>query len=144
MTNEEQTLTEFLQSQYSEERLLFLLAHAESGRLAYVSCCCFIGVVTADHALKGEIADGCKNPAFGKHVIAARKLPGGYMAETAYAQLGEVEFIIDADKAMSAGLAAPDRDAYRRAKLIPLIRAEIERRERERSSSESLETVLSV
>ncbi|MCI0526562.1 MAG: hypothetical protein L0Y56_03795, partial [Nitrospira sp.] len=46
-------LRAYMQQHYSDEKLAALLAHARDGKLAYHSCCCFIGIATADHALRG-------------------------------------------------------------------------------------------
>jgi hypothetical protein len=40
-----QALRAFMQQHYTDERLAMLLAHAESGKLSFTSCCCFIGVL---------------------------------------------------------------------------------------------------
>lgn len=109
MTNE-QIVSGYMTKYYTDERLSWLLAHAESGALSFWSCCCFIGIPSSDHALRGEI-EGFKGQ-IGTHYDTMRR---GYMwdeagiAERAYRSLG-------------------DTDAERRAKLIPLIRAEMERR----------------
>ncbi len=46
-----QIIRDFMKTNYSDERLAMLLAHAQSGKLAFNSCCCFVGVSTAQHAL---------------------------------------------------------------------------------------------
>src|SRR6202021_4042065 len=77
----------FMQNHYTDERLAQLLAHAQDGKLNYVSCCCFIGVVTADHAVQEGF------PAIGNigttvdHYWAAKRLPGAQEAESSYGGL---------------------------------------------------------
>jgi hypothetical protein len=105
-----QAIVNFLQNHYSDEKLAALLAHAEDGKLSMWSCCCFVGIPTARHALNGELGEGVLR---GTHLDAGRKLSGAYKAETEFFNLGN------------------DRD--RRAKLIPLIREEIARREQIRA-----------
>lgn len=120
MTYEEEVVSSFLREQYSDERLAALLAHAEDGRLSYMSCCCFLGTANADHALQGYDVFASD------HLSLARMLPGGEEAETAYLSLG----IPDDDILGSEETA----DRLRRAALIPLIKAEMTRRDRERSA----------
>lgn len=103
----------FLQCNYSDERLAMLLAHAQSGRLAYNSCCCFVGVATANH---GALASK-GTPEYGMdlgHLSDALALPGGVNAELAYRYFGGFD----------------SSDEVRRRRLIPMIRAEIWRRDR--------------
>lgn len=120
MTNEE-IITRFLRrpeegGAYTDERLAMLLAHAQDGKLAFYSCCCLIGIPTADHPLCSEM----EKP---YHSIAARRtLPNAEAAEGAFARLG-----VDA-RAADQSDEADDQRA--RTKLIPLIEAEMERRQR--------------
>ena len=103
----------FLQRNYSDERLAMLLAHAQSGRLVYESCCCFIGVATANHgALAGEGEMRHMN-----HLSDALALPGAVNAELAYRYL----------PGLTTGQL--EADEIRRRRLIPMIRAEIWRRD---------------
>lgn len=54
----------FMRNHYTDERLAMLLAHARDGKLAYVTCCCFVGIPTADHALRtdGEMDEQTNHP----------------------------------------------------------------------------------
>jgi hypothetical protein len=108
---EVENIRNFLAANYSDERLAALLAHTESGRLSYYSCCCLVGIPTATHALlgAGAYAPNCED----SHVWTGRSLPFGQEAELEFMRLGE-------------------HDATRRALLLPLIREEITRRETER------------
>ncbi len=99
---------------WTDEKLCALLAHAESGRLIYTSCCCLIGVATADHAL-GSLDE---HPGNVGHYQRARLLPYAVRAEAAYHYL------------------ALYNDASRRRILRPIIRAELKRRELVRIKSE--------
>ena len=113
-----QAVRQFLRTAYTDERLAWLLAHARSGKLAYRSCCCLVGVVTAPHALQEEsrIFDSIH-----PHYLMAKRLPGAQEAERAYCALGYLG---------NSWLSSP-REGLRRRRLIPLILAEIRRREGE-------------
>lgn len=102
-----QVIRGFLQSAYSDERLAMLLAHAQSGKLSFTSCCCFIGVATADHPLRGQVSFTQMTD----HLFRAAALPLGRDANDAYRLLG-------------------DSDQERIVRLIPSIRAEMKRRDR--------------
>lgn len=128
MTNE-QIITNFLRTEYSDSDLAAALAHAQDGKLSYYSCCCLRGIPSANHALRGVINTGEQ---FGPATEHASHDPAlfdlvrsdRYMeADEAYLQLGSP---IDDDWQAA--------DARRRARLIPLIEAEISRRESERAS----------
>lgn len=93
----------FLRKHYSDARLVELLQHCQDGKFAFRSCCCFIGIATADHELQGFTEKLPDNwPA---HLEIARELPGAPAAE---------DFIFRLEN-----------DTERRAYLIPLIEAEI-------------------
>jgi|HubBroStandDraft_6_1064221.scaffolds.fasta_scaffold37694_8 hypothetical protein len=100
---------------YTDERLAMLLAHAQEGRLAFHSCCCFIGVTTADHALQPQVIFDLSEP-FYSHYRAAEQIPGAFRAERSFQLLGRND------------------DAKRRRILIPMIRAEFHRRSSMRRS----------
>lgn len=107
---------------YSDQQLAALLAHARDGKLAYQSCCCFISIPTADHALRSELN-------FGKvigtgHYQIAMELSGANSAEAAFLYLGEHVVIHDDWKS---------DDKVRRRILIPMVLAEMRRRERSRA-----------
>jgi hypothetical protein len=112
----------FMQAHYTDERLSWLLAHARSGKLAYNSCCCFIGIPTSPHALVGERkgADWSnllrrmveENPDQVNHHQGSRQWLGGRQAELAYCSL------------------VKDGDERGRRILIPMILAEMRRRDR--------------
>ena|SRR5580693_5702485 len=119
-----QPIREFMQNHYSDERLAALLAHARDGKLSYMSCCCFIGCSNADHALIGGYFSDDTISGSPLHLFDARILPGAFEAEKAYNQL------------WIKGAFPVDRDAKRRRILIPMIRAEMKRREHIRQQSE--------
>jgi hypothetical protein len=103
-------IEQFLREQYSDEKLAALLAHAEDGKLSFGSCCCFIGVATANHALQGSnFREVWATPAI-SHLSLARRLPYGSEAEDEFGDLGR-------------------DNQERREAIIPLIRAEIARRD---------------
>jgi len=118
-----EAIKQYMREYYDDEHLAMLLAHAEDGKLTYHSCCCFIGVSTADHALKESCsvdaphyyaAKGMKKSLW--HKIPALKDPLRYNV----AVQAEQEFVY-------CGIGS-DRDAVRRSILIPLIREEMARR----------------
>lgn len=96
----------FMQAHYTDERLSQLLAHAQEGKLNFFSCCCFIGVATADHALQMNLSSGGDN---GEHYWRAKRLPGAREAEGGFRQFARA-------------------DGLRRRILIPMIRTEMKRR----------------
>jgi hypothetical protein len=110
----------FMRDQYTDARLAQLLDHARDGQLAYNSCCCFIGITTADHELAGA-----GNYTGWEHYGKASCLPYAYLAERAFNILGR-----------------GNSNERRRALIIPLIKAEIRRRMRAEESPESRESRL--
>jgi hypothetical protein len=104
LRNAKQNVREFLQKAYTDERLAMLLAHAQSGQLSYSSCCCVIGVTTATHALRGRY-DDYQQP----HYFEARNRFGANGGS--FVDFG-------------------GSDERRRRVLIPMIRAEMRRRDR--------------
>ncbi len=95
---------------WTDEKLCALLAHAES-ILSFNSCCCLIGVATADHALKGK-TDSWWAP----HYHLAQDLPLAPDAHHAFCSLPEFPSL-------------PDADVIRNRILRPIIKAELRRRE---------------
>lgn len=123
-------IRQFMQSHYSDERLAWLLAHARSGKLVYHSCCCFVGIVNADHAL---LARG--GGIVGDHLLRARYLPGAVEAEAAYYKL----FLIGLRRKWNETgkvMLMDERcyDTLRRRILIPMVKAEMRRRSRTREA----------
>lgn len=106
-------LRSFIREHYTDQKLTEVLAHAQDGKLSYFSCCCFIGVVTADHALKGEARHNNYS-----HYLVAQELHGSVQAEFAYAHLSQGAGSYEA------------KDPLRRKRLIPILRAEMKRREK--------------
>jgi hypothetical protein len=122
-------IRQFLRNAYGDERLAWLLAHTRNGKLAYQSCCCLIGVATADHALQNK-AD-VNRPA-AAHYHLARKFAGAIEAEQAYWELGY----------LGRSRSAQSSDELRRRRLIPLILSEMRRRQRVRDLGEQLDPTL--
>ncbi len=121
LREQKQAIRAFLRTPvWTEEKLWALLAHAQD-KLSMWSCCCLIGVATADHALK------CQNHKVGEHwwhYHQAYELPLAKEAELAFLQLGG-----------NRGLCGPQGDPYyadalRRRQIRPIIRAELRRRSR--------------
>lgn len=123
MKSNEQILTEYMRQNYSDQKLAELLAFAEDGKLSYSSCCCFVGVPTANHSLM-SMADAA-SASDCDHYQSAIAIPEAPVAERAFRTLA-----VD-----SADGSSEERDAERRARLIPLIYAEIKRRDDLKSES---------
>lgn len=85
MPNEE-IISSFLQTAYTDERLAALLAHAQDGKLSYWSCCCFIGIPTAVHALRGHM--GSVTASMMPHYEEACEMPNAEEAEGAFLEIG--------------------------------------------------------
>jgi hypothetical protein len=111
--NRKQILRKFMADHYSDERLAMLLAHAQEGKLNFHSCCCFIGIPNADHALQS----GFSYELGFKHYIKSWDLNGARQAEHDFCGLGNTE-------------------QARRRILIPMVCAEIKRRDRARYQKE--------
>ncbi len=119
-------IVKFLQTAYTDEHLAALLAHAQAEpgedparKLSFFSCCCFIGVPNAPHALRGyvpEFAQGRVLPAGSTHHQSVR-------LSSKLAADAEEEFFF-----------LGNTDAERRERLVPLIEDEIVRREQARES----------
>jgi hypothetical protein len=92
--------------------LAALLAHAQDGRLGFNTCCCLVGSRTAPHALRDAAEEGEFFIGDAAHLLSARLLPGAVAAEEAFFALCF--------------------DGRRRRVLIPMIKAELRRRERAR------------
>ncbi len=105
------TARAFLREQYSDTNLTKALDHMRAGNFSFTSCCCFIGLVTADHALRNYTMIWQVN-----HYYAAKCRPGADAAEAAVAVLGR--------KSQSAAIY----DDLLRRRLIPMILFEIKRR----------------
>lgn len=119
-----QTIRAFMRANYTDERLAWLLAYAREGKLAYYSCCCFIGIPTSDHSLKG-VSD---YTTIDHYMTSSLHLVGAGPANAAYANLGNGRYdgIFPASHdRLDSGIA----DARRIRILIPIIRAEQRRRE---------------
>jgi hypothetical protein len=112
----------FLRTAYTNERLAWLLVHARSGKLAYQSCCCLVGLPTADHALAGKMSS--KQISKSRHYWIAKAFLGAAEAEWAFYRLGLIR---------RAGLDSSDE--LRRRRLIPMVLAEIWRRARKKDRS---------
>jgi hypothetical protein len=132
--DDEQIIANFLKrpeqgGAYTDERLAMLLAHAEDGKLAYVSCCCLTGITTADHPPRGKMS--MMGVMLNQHWRDSKDADGWLEVDDAYHAFG-----MDAD-----GRLMDNDDELRRMRLIPLIKAEISRRESLRTQSETSELV---
>jgi len=126
-----QVIRKFMRENYSDDRLAQLLAHAQEGKLNYFSCCCFVGVHDAKHALRTR-----KDTDWEGHEVAIFS-PCKREASTAYGQLVPLE----GEKVIQTSDAS---DLPRRRILIPMIKAEMKRRSLLREGKELgvlLETV---
>lgn len=117
----------FMQEHYTDENVAALLAHMRDGKFSFYSCCCFIGIPTANHALRSE----CSHLGI-RHYDVAKKLHGADLAEIALAEVGNVTANYD------------ERDRIINRFLLPMVRAEIRRRDRERAAIVEEQSVGSV
>src|SRR6266478_447632 len=91
LKSHKQTIRAFLRTEvWAEEKLCALLAHAED-KLSMWSCCCLIGVATANHPLRGRIPlishrDNNSHLDYA-HLGNAWYLPCALAAETAFQRL---------------------------------------------------------
>lgn len=102
-------IRDWMAANYTDAKLVELLDHARAGKLAFLSCCCFIGIPTATHELQEENMLVLPDVPI-DHYYKAENLPGSKAAEKSY-----------------HGLAIGD-DPLRRRILIPMVLAEIRRR----------------
>lgn len=107
LKKDKQTLRQFMREQYTDGRLVQLLDMARGGQLKFMSCCCFIGIVTENHHADQTLSGG--------HLAAARRIPGAVEAEDAFMYLSERWF---------------QSDVTRRKLIIPMVLAELRRRGR--------------
>jgi hypothetical protein len=103
-----------LRKNFTNQVLADLLAHTQDGKLSYCSCCCLRGFYTADHPYMGENSHW-----FGGHYMLAND-PAAVNAAPAYSELGGGQRFKDLTGA----------DNLRRRILIPMILAEMRRRDR--------------
>jgi hypothetical protein len=115
---------------YSDERLAALLAHAQSGRLHFQSCCCFIGSINATHPLriKFEGDNWFSHP----HLKLARQDEIGQRAELAFKEL-----LLEAGwQYSSGGPLTEDIMSYGRRIVVALCKSEFKQREWARKKAE--------
>jgi hypothetical protein len=103
-----QVIRAYMRSHYSDQNLADALCHARDGKLTHNSCCCFVGLPSADHALR----------------VAGEKF-GGHLGFDANSDPASLAFCFLAGSAL--GRSA---DVTRRRRLIPMLLAEMRRRER--------------
>ena len=101
----------YLQTQYSDTNLTEILDHARSGGLAHYSCCCVAGLPFRQHAGLSGIETMLNHEPLYLDVL------NGAAVSLAFSWLAGAEVI-------------PDPDALRRLRIIPMVLAEIRRRNR--------------
>ncbi len=130
-----QTIRGFMRSAYSDDKLVELLTHARAGLLTVRSCCCFIGILAADHDLKGELPQEViyeiQNDTH--YAIARDSHAGSLIAEAAFCRLGGIHATIHS---FNASLA--------QKRIIPMVKAEIHRRMRVSASVAPVEVMVSL
>ncbi len=125
-----QDIRNFLVWSMGDEELTMTLAHAQSGKLSFHSCCCLVGMATikcAGHAPRGIVVRDPTYDVMGEpHYLLAKQLPGARVAEKAYRNLGDTS------------------DGQRLRILIPILLAEIRRRDRVKKANgvQALELVM--
>lgn len=133
-------ITDFMAKYYTDERLAQLLAHAEDGKLVYNSCCCFIGIANADHTLSSNDFSTYNTDKFGDHYFIMKY----GLTRQQYSNAMQPDPIPEVTAAEQGYNRLGISDSKRRTALIPIIRAEMERRARERQSTPTREPVYSV
>lgn len=113
-------IVQFLQNVPTDAELVAILAHAEDNKLAYGCCTCLISSPGAPHVLVGD-AWYCEGAE--EHLKQARIQPFAEAAEKEFLWLGD------------PGGGLPYNNEMRRERVIPLLRAEIQRREQSRAQS---------
>ena len=108
---------------FSDERLAALLAHAQDSKLAFYSCCCLVGAATANHPLQGRKGSWSEQEKREPHYVRALDLPGSDEAEWAFGH-----GLLAGERIWSEA----SRDALRRRRLIPILKAELRRRQSSR------------
>jgi hypothetical protein len=135
-------IRDFLRLAYTDERLAWLLAHAREGKLSYHSCCCFVGIPTADHALRGvnvitRSTDLNADQGSRHYGRAKETFQDAHWAEWAFANLATSQTMHRTMLAMTKDLH--DTDAKRRRIIIPMVLAEMRRRERSRGAVDMID-----
>lgn len=105
---------------YTDERLAMLLAHAQDGKLEFASCCCLVGIPTADHALQGK-SNFTAQP---HYVMAVYGVPT--WEEAAETNFRPITKLVKAAEVEAHALAVSGAGLC--VRLIPLILAEMDRR----------------
>lgn len=113
-----QAIRTFMRERYTDERLAWLLAHARSGKLSFHSCCCFVGITTSDHTLVGAV--GLEGLHYERMKFDVDLTTDA--AEYAFRRLGATTLPTWADYRQ--------HDALRRRIIIPMILAEMKRRDK--------------
>src|SRR5579864_3836572 len=117
----------------SDPQLAALYAHCQDGKLSFLCCCCFIGSATADHPLKSGQDFGWLVP--GAHYRVAKALPYAAEAEAEYYDLGGPRFLFWIIRPKIDHPKYPQlHEMRRRKRVLPIIHAEIMRRERMRAA----------
>lgn len=117
-----QQIRSFIREHYTDQRLVEVLAFAQDGKFEFNSCCCLIGAATADELGHRGVA---KN--VGQHYELAGLLSGAEQAEYSFCNLG-----------FAGGhsfIGGPIKN-LRKRRIIPILRAEIRRRERIKNKRE--------
>ena len=81
---------QFIQVQYTNQRLAMLIDHLRSGAFNYASCCCLIGIPTSNHRNRQLRGHGMSGPRFsGAHYTRSRyEIVGAMTAEQSTYALG--------------------------------------------------------
>jgi len=129
----------FVRRHYTDEVLAAAIAHAEDGKLAYESCCCLVGIPTADHALDSyALHDPDYFTIYGDHTTygghyskSKRELAGAVEAERAWFRWTNK---IHSEPVFPAPYH-PEYNSTARRILLPVLRAEQWRRSRMRQNT---------
>jgi hypothetical protein len=128
-----QTIRDYFRTAYSDEQLAELLDYTRAGKLRFMSCCCVAGFVTRAEGMAPLEPDQSMNyHSNGEFHILGDNPQWGVVSE-AFNILARYESGCD-DR----------RDAKRRRILIPMILAEIRRRQRRAEVKSNVKALLRI
>lgn len=122
----------FVGRYYTTDMLINVIDNVRAGIFTFSSCCCLIGVVTANHPLAAKMPDRLRD-VLNSHYQKARALPFARAAEDAYFSMGypncedfEEDF--------------RDNSALRNRRLLPILLAELRVRSHQPPNVERVES----
>lgn len=127
----------FVNRYYTTDTLIEVIGHVRNGTFTFSSCCCLIGVVTADHPLVQDdrnLALTGPTNVLAEHYLRARELPFARAAEDAYYLFGYATIPMEDSDFLEDSLTLRNR------RLLPILLAELKRRNAKTKNVELLES----